>query len=681
MTAAGPRARLPAPPAPPAPPARVAALAAASAASAATLLVTPATVLLVGERPALADVGEPAEVEARRLIHMLGYVAMDYGGCVADGAVTSAIEYDEQLTLLGEAIHIAARIQPSALESGAGDLAQGVADVRALVEAKVSADRVAIAAKAARDRVAGAFRLAEAPLSRPDAERGAALYQENCASCHGPTGHADTKRAASLIPHPANFHDAAVAEQLAPMAVESTVRFGVNGTAMVPFTFLTASERWDLAFHVAGLHHPQPNAPPRPLDLPGYSVVELAVRSDGDLRAELSARGIPAERHAALLAELRRRVPYAPEASSSPLSIARAALDRGRAALREGRLIDARAALDTAQLDGIDAAEASVRTVKEALADDLGDGAFALRAALAAGPAAGATTDALDAGMATLLRDATYAEVSLARSAHAPGRLVALVSSRLLLRELAAAALFLAALAAVAPSRSRRVVHVASGAALLLALAAWVAAALGHMAGFWRTLMAGAATSLAVAAVAGAAALALRRDARQARPHEPSREGLSRGARAVVFATALLASFGAAFSGLDAALGVSLPVEPSAVAGVLLTLALLVAGAALVSRVGRAAAHRWASPPAWLACLLCVPLAGRGVAALQLCGLLPVHGLPLPRFAALGVYPAVETCLAQAALLGLALAGAARGRRPSGSSGRASDAQGSASSA
>ena len=58
-----------------------AALAAASAANAATCTG--------GERPALADAGEPAEVEARRLIHMLGYVAMDYGGCVAGGVVTS----------------------------------------------------------------------------------------------------------------------------------------------------------------------------------------------------------------------------------------------------------------------------------------------------------------------------------------------------------------------------------------------------------------------------------------------------------------------------------------------------------------------------------------------------------------------------------------------------------------
>ncbi|WP_437989405.1 c-type cytochrome [Sorangium sp. So ce145] len=618
-----------------------------------------AAVLLLGERPALADPGEPAEIEARRLVHVLGYVAMDYGGCVANGAVTSVIEYDEQLALLGEAIHVAARIQPSALESGAGDLAQGIVGVRELVEAKVAADRVAIAARGARDRVASAFRLAEAPLSRPDAQRGAALYQENCATCHGPTGHADTRRAASLVPHPANFHDAIIAEQLAPVGVESAVRFGVSGTAMVPFTFLSARDRWDLAFHVAGLHHPEPGEGPRPLDLPDYSMVELAVRSDADLRAELSARGIPAERHGALLAELRRRVAYGGEAASHPLSIARAALDRGRAALREGRLADAREALGTAQLDGIDVAEASVRTVKEALANDLGDGAFALRAALAAG----ATTDTLDAGMAALLRDATYAEVALARSGGAPGPVVAQVSSRVALRELAAAALFLAALPAVASSRSRRVVHVASGAALLLALAAWVAAALGHMAGFWRTLTAGATIALALA---GAAALARRRGARQERSQEPLHGGLSRGSRAAVFATALLAGFGAAFSALDAALGVSLPVAPPAVAGVLITLALLAAGAALVTRASRAAARRWASPPAWLACLLCAPLAGRAVAALQLCGLLPLHRLPLPRFTALGIYPAVETCLVQAALLGLALAGAARGRRAEG---------------
>ncbi|WP_441292984.1 c-type cytochrome [Sorangium sp. KYC3313] len=621
-----------------------------------------AAVLLLGEHPALADPGEPAEVEARRLVHVLGYVAMDYGGCVANGAVTSVIEYDEQLALLGEAILVATRIQPSALEREAGDLAQGIVSVRELVEAKVAADRVAIAARGARDRVASAFRLAEAPLSRPDAERGAALYQENCAICHGPTGHADTRRAASLVPHPANFHDASIAEQLAPVGVESAVRFGVSGTAMVPFTFLSARDRWDLAFHVVGLHHPEPGESSRPLDLPDYSMVELAVRSDADLRAELSARGIPAERHAALLAELRRRVAYGGEAASHPLSIARAAFDRGRAALREGRLADAREALSTAQLDGIDAAEASVRTVKEALADDLGDGAFALRAALAAG----ATTDTLDAGMATLLRDATYAEVALARSGVAPGRLVAQVSSRLALRELAAAALFLAALAAAAPSRSRRVVHVASGAALLLALAAWVAAALAHLAGFWRTLTAGATISLALAALAGAAALGRRRGARQVSSHDPLHGGLSRGGRAAVFAAALLACFGAAFSALDAALGVSLPVAPPAVAGVLIALALLAAGAALVTRASRAAARRWASPPAWLACLLCVPLAGRAVAALQLCGLLPLHRLPLPRFTALGIYPAVETCLVQAALLGLALAGVARGRRAEG---------------
>ncbi|WP_437790752.1 c-type cytochrome [Sorangium sp. So ce693] len=621
-----------------------------------------AAVLLLGERPALADPGEPAEVEARRLVHVLGYVAMDYGGCVANGAVTSVIEYDEQLALLGEAIQVATRIQPSALESEAGDLAQGIVGVRELVEAKVAPDQVAIASRGARDRVAAAFRLAEAPLSRPDAERGAALYQENCATCHGPTGYADTRRAATLVPHPANFHDAIIAEQLAPVGIESAVRFGVSGTAMVPFTFLSARDRWDLAFHVAGLHHPQPGESPRPRDLPDYSMVELAVRSDADLRAELSARGIPAERHAALLAELRRRVAYGREAASHPLSAARAALDRGRAALREGRLADARAALSTAQLDGIDAAEASVRTVNEALANDLGDGAFALRAELSAG----ATTEALDAGMATLLRDATYAEVALARSGGAPGRLVAQVSSRLSLRELAAAALFLVALAAVASSRSRRVVHVASGAALLLALAAWVAAALGHMAGFWRTLTAGATLALALAALAGTAALARRREARQMRSHDPSHDGLSRGGRAAVFAAALLAGFGAGFSALDAALGVTLPVAPAAVAGASITLALLAAGAALVSRASRAAARRWGSPPAWLACLLCVPLAGRAVAAFQLCGLLPVHRLPLPRFTALGIYPAVETCLVQAALLGLALAGAARGRRAEG---------------
>ena len=50
----------------------------------------------------------------------------------------------------------------------------------------------------------------------------------------GADGHADTDRARSLEPHPADFHDPRISDPLSPLRVNGTVQFGLNGTAMVP---------------------------------------------------------------------------------------------------------------------------------------------------------------------------------------------------------------------------------------------------------------------------------------------------------------------------------------------------------------------------------------------------------------------------------------------------------------
>src|SRR4051812_25109322 len=70
-------------------------------------------VVLVGlawARPARADAGDAPDVEAQRLVHILGYTASDYGGAVARGQVVSQSEYDEQLALLADAGKIAQKL-------------------------------------------------------------------------------------------------------------------------------------------------------------------------------------------------------------------------------------------------------------------------------------------------------------------------------------------------------------------------------------------------------------------------------------------------------------------------------------------------------------------------------------------------------------------------------------------
>ena len=89
--------------------------------------------------------------------------------------------------------------------------------------------------------------------AHPILARGAALFAENCAACHGAQGRGDGPAAKGLDPVPANFHDAARMAERSVYGLYNAVTLGVPGTSMTPFAKLGEQDRWALALHVAGL--------------------------------------------------------------------------------------------------------------------------------------------------------------------------------------------------------------------------------------------------------------------------------------------------------------------------------------------------------------------------------------------------------------------------------------------
>src|SRR3546814_8168194 len=68
--------------------------------------------------------------------------------------------------------------------------------------------------------------------SPPDLARGAALYAQNCASCHGATGDGKGPSAAGLDPLPIAFTDAERADQRSLFGLYQVVTQGLEGTSM-----------------------------------------------------------------------------------------------------------------------------------------------------------------------------------------------------------------------------------------------------------------------------------------------------------------------------------------------------------------------------------------------------------------------------------------------------------------
>ena len=112
-------------------------------------------------------------------------------------------------------------------------------------------------------------RPADAPLARLRTAkvraRGAQLYQENCALCHGENADGRGARSMGLDRKPANFTDPVWSQpESASRAFEAITR-GVPGTPMPAWgTVLSADDRWALvAFIISASERPPANAATR----------------------------------------------------------------------------------------------------------------------------------------------------------------------------------------------------------------------------------------------------------------------------------------------------------------------------------------------------------------------------------------------------------------------------------
>jgi high-affinity iron transporter len=101
--------------------------------------------------------------------------------------------------------------------------------------------------------------LDEVPESAPSLARGAALYQASCARCHGNLGAGDGRDAAGLNPVPANLTDAQFLADATPLDFYRRTTVGVAGTAMPAFEdLLSPEDRWAVSVYASTLRLPAP---------------------------------------------------------------------------------------------------------------------------------------------------------------------------------------------------------------------------------------------------------------------------------------------------------------------------------------------------------------------------------------------------------------------------------------
>ena len=615
--------------------------------------------LLALPMPARAD--DAAVQTAWRL---LDYVAVDYRGAVADGRVISQAEYDEMREFSAS---VATRLGALPAHPRRAALVGEARRLEAAVARKAPPAEVGGLARALAGHLLAAYPVPLAPSVAPDLAAGARLYAQNCASCHGANGMADTPMATGMDPHPVAFADRARARERSVFALYQVIGQGLEGTAMQSFAHLSTADRWALAFHVGRFAYPE-------------ALAKQGGRywqSDPALRARIPnlqalvqitpaalAREFGEAKATAVIAYLRSdpNLLVHPQGPQS-LTVSHELLRQALAAYGRGERDRAGELALAAYLDGFEPVEALLRARDPSLVAEVEGAMGELRAAIARGVPVGEVSGRVERLQALFSR----AETALAPEAGS-GSSTFLGALAILLREGLEALLIVVAMIGFLGKAERRdllkYVHAGWIGALGAGVATWWAAShLITISGAGRELTEGFG-SLIAALILLFVGIWMHGKAQagawQAYVRDKLDKALTQGSAWFLFTLAFIAVYREVFETIIFFAALGGQGNGAALAGGIAVAAALLAltAWAMLRLSAKLPIGKFFAYSAALIAVLAVVLAGKGFAALQEAGIIGVSPLAgWPRSPMLGVYPTLETLLAQGAMMVLLAAG------------------------
>lgn len=586
---------------------------------------------------------EPVESAAQAL-HLLDYVGADYPATVADGKVVDESEYREQVEFIG-ALRGLVEALPERPEHG--ELLKGVDALGQAVEQRQDGAQVARQARQLGAKLAVAYEVSQAPVITPDPARGAPLFAQNCAVCHGDTGAGDGPAGVAMTPPPTNLRNVARLDQLSLYAIYNTLGLGVEGTDMPSFADqLDPRQRWDLAAYVASFSA----TPGTPANGRTFNLADLARQTPAEV---LTAEG---EQAAAVFRAQRAQPPQVQRGPAQLLDYTSATLDKSLAAYRGGQHDQAYDLSVAAYLEGFELVESSLDNVDAGVRKDTEKALMAYRQSLQDGLPADVAAECLASAKALLSKSA-----ELLGSDGLSVSLSFISGLLILLREGLEAILVLAAILAFLRNTGQqaavRSVNVGWGLALLAGLATWALAAyVIDVSGAQRELLEGATALFAAVMVLWLGVWM--HDRRHAAAWQDYIQSslVGGGGR---FGFAVLAFFSVYRELFEVILFYETlwlqagPAGHNAVlAGGATALVLLVGLAWVILRgSARLPLSLFFSINAALLCALSVVFAGHGVAALQEAGVIGTRPVPFFEFDWLGIHPDAWSLAAQAIAL------------------------------
>ena len=603
-----------------------------------------------------------ADSGAQTVWRLLDYISVDYPAAVVDGKVISEAEYAEMIEFAASVRERMALLPPSAAQP---QLLLGAQELQAAIDAKRPPEVVAGLARGIAGQLLQAYPMPLAPSTPPDPDSASALYQQQCGSCHGATGAGDGPAGAGLDPEPIAFTDRERARERSVFALYQVIEQGLEGTGMASYAHLPAEDRWALAFHIGQFAYPK--------DLVAKG--EQLWAADGSLRqavpdlaaltqmtpASLADR-IGEEKAAALTAYLRRQPQAATPKPEGSLALARQRLAEGVQAYAAGNQRAARDLVLSAYLDGFEPVEPLLAARDAGLMTRIEVAMAELRSRI------GGSASLAQVQAQVEVVDGLFNEAEAALSPEMASNVSAFVGAfTILLREGLEALLIVIAMIAFLRKANRTevmpYVHAGWVGALLAGVFTWgVATYLVGISGASRELTEGFAALFAAVVLlfvgiwmhgksqAGAWQRYIREKLSQA---------LSKRSAWFLFLLSFVVVYREVFETVLFYAALWSQGNGTAIMAGAGVASLVLAGIAwaMLRYSRKLPITQFFAISSVLISVLAVALAGKGIAALQEAGWLPVSVIEFPRIALLGIYPTMQGVAIQLLVVAVLVSG------------------------
>ncbi len=590
------------------------------------------------------------EENARMMVHLLDYIAVDYSMAVNNGTVISTAEYSEMQEFVNT-IESMGEEAPAQVRSDIKLLKQLIAD-------KANRDKVSSVSNSIKQKIISSYNMAIAPKRWPSLDNGRQLYALHCKTCHGENGEGNGVLAQGLDPAPTNFHAPDKANGLSPFQAYNTIRLGVDNTTMRAFDELNDDEVWDLAFYVMSLPHTA-----KKIDLDKQEIAfdinleDLASLSNDKLREKYAL----AEGQNEIISALRLFPREISERSEGDyLQKAVHLLEEAEVAYAEGDIRKARTLALTAYLEGVEPVEIQLRANDASFSAQLEGQLAKVRSGIEGGKELALVSAEIEESISMIrqakekLRDKTFS-----------AWMAFLLSASIILREGLEAFLvvvtILSIIRAINLPKAKAYVHTGWVSAIAVGFLMWLAAgSLFTFTGSQRELMEGLVALFAVGVLLYVGFwMHSKAEAGKWQAYVKGKiQNLARTENMVGLAfLSFLVVFREAFESVLFLSALSIEVGDSQQAafgsGIVFAFLLLIVISVLMMRYSKklpiAKLFKYS---AIVISALAVVLTGKGLNAIQEAGNISISVLPVDfRFDAFGVYPTWETLLGQLLIL------------------------------